>query len=286
MAYRVWFSWFLRSTRGRQTDMSMDRRKFLIGMAGTGGLLLGAGSALAAPAQPRKDPPKPTPRKKLVIAIDAGHGGKDPGAIGASGSYEKDITLGVAQELARKLEATGRYQPILTRPKDHFIALGDRVKTARTARAELMISLHADSAGNPDKRGFSVYTLADQASDAFAAALAKRENAVDQIGGVDLGNHTKTVRNILLDLMAREVSHQSTNMAQCLLRTMSPPFAPLQNPHRQANFAVLRAPDVPSILVEMGFMSSPSDEKQLIQRSVQGQIAERLTRSINSFFQV
>jgi N-acetylmuramoyl-L-alanine amidase len=256
----------------------MKRRDFLIG-----GLLggLAAGPALAAPApKGRKPPSKP----RHILAVDAGHGGKDPGTIGVNGTFEKDITVAVSRDLARRLEATGRYQVVLTRPDDSFIALGDRVALARAGRAALFLSLHADSVPNPHQRGFSVYTLADQASDTMTAALAQRENAVDRLAGLDLSKHPKAVRTILLDLMHRETVNNSSLMAETVVTKLNPPFTPLQKPHRQANFAVLRAPDIPSILVEMGFLSNLDDERLLNQASYQAKLAERLVIAVDGFF--
>src|SRR5260221_8735382 len=184
----------------------MKRRDFLIGgVLGT----MAAGSALAAPPKGRK----PTAHKpKAIVAVDAGHGGKDPGTIGVGGTFEKDITFAVARDLARRLNATGRYDIVLTRTDDSFIALGERVRLARAGQAVLFLSLHADSVPNPRQRGFSVYTLADEASDTMTAALAVRENAVDRLGGLDLSRHPKAVRTILLDLMHRETANNASLM--------------------------------------------------------------------------
>jgi N-acetylmuramoyl-L-alanine amidase len=257
----------------------MKRRDFLIGGALSG---LAAGTALAAPAPKGRKPAAPKPRP--IVALDAGHGGKDPGTIGVGGTFEKDVTFAVSRGLARRLEATGRYQVVLTRPDDSFIALGERVERARAGQAALFVSLHADSVPNPHQRGFSVYTLADEASDTMTAALAQRENAVDRLAGLDLSKHPKAVRTILLDLMHRETVNNSSLMAETVVTKLNPPFTPLQKPHRQANFAVLRAPDIPSILVEMGFLSNLEDEKLLNQASYQAKLADRLVVAVDGFF--
>ncbi len=281
----------------------MDRRDFIRGALALGSGLVVAGDALAqsangrpntasqpaakpvsAPAVKSATAKKPDPIVRRVVAIDAGHGGKDPGAIGRGGTYEKDITFSVARELGKRLEASGRYRVILTRRSDNFIALHQRVALARAGESALFVSLHADSVPNSDARGFSVYTLSEKASDGMTAALAERENAVDLIGGVDLSKHSKQVKTILLDLLHREVSNNSLIMANTLIEKMSPPFTPLVKPHRQANFAVLRAPDVPSILVEMGFLSNREDEKLLNMTSYQRQMADRLKVSIDKYF--
>lgn len=247
--------------------------------------MLLADSSLAQTAKPKPAPKAIAKPPRRIVAIDAGHGGKDPGAIGLRGTHEKEITFQVALDLAKRLEATGRYQAVLTRKDDTLIPLADRVRLARAGNSALFMSLHADSVPHkPDARGFSVYTLSDKASDDMAGGLAKRENAVDRLAGVDLRQHSREVRSILLDLMHRETANNSQAMAHTLVGSLNPPFTPLQNPHRHADFAVLRAPDVPSILVEMGFLSNRDDEKLLTQRSYQVKMAERLVSAVDGFF--
>jgi N-acetylmuramoyl-L-alanine amidase len=258
----------------------MKRRSFIIGSLAGGAVAARPG--LAAPAA--KKQPAPVAKPKQIVAIDAGHGGKDPGTIGVNGTYEKEITFAVARDLARRLEATGRYQAVLTRTDDSFIALPDRVRLARVGGAGLFLSLHADSVPNPHQRGFSVYTLADEASDAMTAALAQRENQVDRLAGVDFSKHPKMVRTILLDLMHRETANNSAMMAETVVAKLHPPFTPLQKPHRQANFAVLRAPDFPAILIEMGFLSNPEDEILLNQAAYQAKLADRMVTAVDGFF--
>jgi N-acetylmuramoyl-L-alanine amidase len=263
----------------------MDRRRFLMGSLVAGSGLLLADPVLAQAAKPRTAAKPVAKPPKRIVAIDAGHGGRDPGAIGLRGTYEKDVTFQVALDLAKRLEASGRYDAVLTRRDDTLIPLADRVKLARAKSSTLFVSLHADSVPHkPEAHGFSVYTLSDKASDDMAAGLATRENAVDRLAGVDLSKHGRQVRSILLDLMHRETSNNSLAMAHTLVGTLNPPFTPLQNPHRQADFAVLRAPDVPSILVEMGFLSNQQDEKLLNQRSYQLKMADRLVAAVDTFF--
>src|SRR5258708_38167949 len=258
----------------------MRRRGFLIGTV--------LGTAFTAPAlaapQSKAKPPAPVAKPKQIVALDAGHGGRDPGTIGVNGTYEKDVTLAVARDLAKRLEATGRYPGLLTRSDDSFIALPDRVRLGRAAQAALFMSLHADSMPNAHKRGFSVYTLADEGSDAMAARLAHRENAVDRLAGVDFSKHPKMGRSILFDLMTRENTNNAARMAETVVATLHPPFPAIEKPHRQANFAVLRAPDIPSILVEMGFLSNLEDEKLLNQTSYQAKLADRLVTAVDGFF--
>jgi N-acetylmuramoyl-L-alanine amidase len=268
----------------------MDRRRFLLNALLASGALLASDSAraetwlAAAKKQPDKPALKPPAPPRHVIALDPGHGGKDPGAIGRRGTYEKEITVLVATDLARRLEATGRYKVLMTRRADLFLPLDDRVRLAQRADSVLFMSLHADSAPSQDARGLSVYTLSNKASDSLAAAIATRENSVDRIGGIDLSNHPREVRSILLDLLHRETKNNSLMMAETLVQTMCPPFTPLVRPHREANFAVLRAPEIPSVLVEMGFLSNAEDEKLLNTRSYQARLAERLVTAVDDYF--
>lgn len=257
----------------------MRRREFLIGstlsgaaLTGVDALLARAWAALPAPAQAAAKPEpaattEPKANAKKIIAIDAGHGGKDPGCIGVGGTHEKMVTMAVARDVARRLEATGHYKVVLTRPTDVFVPLANRVRRARAANAQLFLSLHADSGPHPGARGFSVYTLAEHASDDMAAALARRENAADRIGGINFAEHGKEVSRILLDLLHRETANGSLTLAHDVVATLGQQLQALTNPHREANFAVLRAPDIPSALVEMGFLSNPEDERLLNQRS-------------------
>ncbi len=262
----------------------MNRRRF-IQRAGAAGLAAFGGYASSRPAlaQAARRPTIAAPPRR-VVAIDAGHGGKDPGALGVNGTHEKLITMAVALEVARKLEARGQIRPVLTRRDDSFIALEDRVELARAGDATLFLSLHADAAPNLQARGFSVYTLNEDASDEMAALLAKRENAADRFAGVNFGAQPKAVKSILADLMARETASNSAMMAQVVVNRLSPPLQPMVKPHRQANFAVLRAPEIPSVLVEMGFLSNAEDEKLLNQRNYQERLADRLVLSIDAFF--
>ena len=262
----------------------MNRRGFIRRAALAGAVAFGgAASSRLAFAQGARRPQLLAPARRIV-AIDAGHGGKDPGAIGVNGTHEKQITMAVALDLARKLESRSQIRVVLTRRDDSFIALEDRVELARAGDSTLFLSLHADAAPNVQARGFSVYTLNENASDEMAALLAKRENAADRFAGVNFGAQPRAVKNILADLMARETATNSTMMAQTVVNRLSPPLQPMTKPHRQANFAVLRAPEFPSVLVEMGFLSNAEDEKLLNQRSYQERLADRLVLSIDSFF--
>ena len=222
---------------------------------------------------------------KPVIAIDAGHGGADPGAIGASGAYEKTITLAAARELKARLEATGRYKVVLTRNSDVFLRLRDRVLAARKAGADLFISLHADSIASPDVRGLSVYTLSERASDKEAAALAVRENKADLIAGVDLtGVEAPEVVNILIDLAQRETMNLSAHYAGMLVDGLGEEVTLLRETHRFAGFAVLKAPDVPSVLIELGYLSNPTEERLLRDRGYRARLVAAIARATDRFF--
>jgi N-acetylmuramoyl-L-alanine amidase len=235
----------------------------------------------------RLAPRKPEPRQhgdKHVIVIDPGHGGVDPGTIGASGSYEKHITLSMARELKKQLEATGRFKVLLTRDRDIFIRLRDRVQMARDAKAELFISIHADAVKNRSIRGPSVYTLSEKASDHEAGELAEKENKADLIAGIDLTNETPEVTNILIDLAQRETMNESARYAAILVKEIRRATEVLRNTHRFAGFAVLKAPDVPSVLLEMGFLSNSTDERQLKSSQFRARFATAVVKSVEAHF--
>ncbi len=227
-----------------------------------------------------------SPLRKPLIVIDAGHGGQDPGAIGAENQREKNVTLSAAKILKKKLESTGRYRAALTRSNDKYIKLSKRVGIARHQNADLFISLHADSIGRSDVRGASIYTLSNKSSDAQTAKLAKRENQSDLIAGIDLSHEDKEVANILIDLAMRDTMNQSKFFANNVVTHMKKhKLKVLPRPHRYAGFAVLKAPDIPSVLVEMGFMSNRAEARLLSTPLHQAKIANVLTDSIDSYFQ-
>lgn len=204
--------------------------------------------------------PERKPRAPRLLMIDPGHGGHDPGAIGRVGTYEKNVTLDIARRMADALSGYPGLTCKLTRDDDVFIPLEDRVKIGREAQADLFLSVHADSAPNPAARGLSVYTLSEHATDNFAKALAERENDADLMGGVDLPPADKEVSAILFDLAARETRNTAMHAKASFVQAMGRNWRLLESPMRAANFVVLRAPDVPSMLVETGFLSNPQDE--------------------------
>jgi len=240
--------------------------------------------------QPRLRFPSPARKpylgraKRHVVVIDPGHGGIDPGAIGPSGIAEKNITLAAARAIKAGLDRTGRYKVLLTRGRDMFIQLRHRVAIARDKGAELFISLHADTIRNKKVRGLSVYTLSERASDKEAGELAMRENKADLIAGIDLSGQASGVTNILIDLAQRESMNESARAAGFLVAELKRVTRLLRNTHRFAGFAVLKAPDVPSLLIDMGFLSNARDERSLRSAKFRRRLAGAVTKGIDRFF--
>lgn len=216
-----------------------------------------------------------------LVVVDPGHGGRDPGAIGASGTHEKSITLAAALELKRRLEAGGKCRVILTRGRDVFIPLAERIEIARRREAALFVSLHADSA--PGARGASVYTLSETASDSLSEGLARRENQADRAGGLRLPSVPPDVQRILMSLVRQETQAGSARVARMTVQELGDTVPLLPNTHRQAAFVVLKSPDTPSMLVEMGFLSDPRDEEALKRPEYRARVAQALTRAIEAW---
>ncbi|MEO0413016.1 MAG: N-acetylmuramoyl-L-alanine amidase [Pseudomonadota bacterium] len=221
---------------------------------------------------------------KPVIAIDAGHGGNDPGTMGVNGKAEKKIALSVARQLYASLKATGQFTPIMTRNRDIYVDLRRRVEIARTNEADLMLSLHADSIGNKTLKGGTIYTLSEKASDEEAATLAAKENKADIIAGIDLDMENPFVRDILITLAQRESKNFSVKFANVLIDEMGGRRLIPKRPHRYAGFVVLKAPDVPSVLVEMGYLSNAQDAARLSSKQGQADIVRALTEAIETYF--
>jgi N-acetylmuramoyl-L-alanine amidase len=255
---------------------SLPDRRFLLRLAGAVAALSAVPPAFAAPAKRVRPLP--------LVMLDPGHGGVDPGCIGVRGSFEKDITLATARAVARGLEASGRYRVRLTRTDDEFVELHDRVALARAAGADLMLSIHADALPDGRMRGASVFTLSDKASDRAAAAVAARENRADRIAGIDLSRHAPEVSNILFELARRETSNESIRLARDLVTSLGRKVPLLNHSHRSAGFVVLKAPDVPSALVEIGCLSNRQEEAQLKTAPYQRKIAAALVQSVGEFF--
>lgn len=241
-------------------------------------------SKVAQKASSNRQYIKEESNKKKIIVLDPGHGGHDPGAIGYSGVYEKNITLAFGRELKALLDKTGKYKVYLTRNTDKFIPLRDRVKIARKYKADLFMSLHADSAKNRSAKGLSVYTLSETASDKEAAALAERENKADVIAGLNLVEHSKEVSDILINLAQRETMNRSSEFAGFMVQEMKKKVKLVSNTHRFAGFAVLKGPDVPAVLLEMGYLSNRQEEKQLQQKSYRKKLGEATVKAIDRYF--
>lgn len=231
-------------------------------------------------ASPKKNAVK---MKKPLIMIDPGHGGKDPGAISVTGTYEKHITLQMAKELQNKLLKTGKYNVLLTRDRDKALALRQRVQIARDARADIFISIHADSARNRNAKGLSVYTLSEISSDREAAELAERENKADAVIGMDFSDKTPEVATILIDLARRNTMNNSSVLADHVVKEMKQRVKVLPDAHRFAGFAVLKAPDIPSILVEIGYLSNREEEAKLKRPEYRARLATAIQDALEEF---
>lgn len=249
----------------------------------------------AQPATPEAAPPtpatppgpvaKPAPvNKRPVIVLDPGHGGVDPGTVGVNGELEKTITLAMAQALARELRQSGRYEVHLTRDDDRFIPLAERIAIARRLGADLFLSLHADSITDARVRGASVYTLSEQASDAEAERLARKENRVDVLAGVDLSVQDEIVAGILIDLARRDTNNKSITFAETLIDEIADVAELLRRTRRYAGFAVLKSPDTPSVLLELGYLSNPRDAARLGDPRYRDDLARAIARAIDRYF--
>ncbi|MCG8359340.1 MAG: N-acetylmuramoyl-L-alanine amidase [Kiloniellales bacterium] len=229
-------------------------------------------------------PKLPSARGQPTIVIDPGHGGVDPGAIGVLGTYEKDLALDYGRELKKQLEATGRYRVVLTRDRDVFLRLRDRFAIAQKVDGDLFLSLHANTVAQDYVRGASVYTLSEKSSDAEAAALARKENLSDIIAGVNFSDHTEDVSKILIDLAQRETMNLSKDFANTLVKALGRRVKLLRNTHRYAGFAVLKSPTVPSVLVEVGYISNATEERLLRSPGHRAKVGQAILEAIDSYF--
>lgn len=257
-----------------------DRAKYLA----TAGWPDAAAEEAVSEAEPDVDPSAKTRDAKRVIVIDAGHGGVDPGATGIDGTYEKELVLAVAKSLRDALERSGKHTVVMTREEDIFLSLKARVAVGRRARADLFISLHADSAPGSGVRGASVYTLSERASDKEAEALARSENQSDIIAGVDLTKEGDIVTSILIDLAQRETKNSAVRFAQLLVPELHRAGEVTQRSHKFAGFRVLKAPDVPSVLVELGYLSSSADESVMNTSRWRKRMADSIARAVDRYF--
>ncbi len=227
-----------------------------------------------------------TPSDQPLVAIDPGHGGEDPGAVGPRGTREKEVVLAIAKRVARELNNRPGMQAFLTREGDYFVGLRERVRKAREAGADLFVSIHADAFRDRDARGASVYTLSRQgATDEAAAWLARRENRSDFAGGVDLSKVDKVVASVLLDLSQTATISDSLELGEGVLNQLDE-ISPLHRQEvNQAPFVVLKSPDIPSILVEVGFISNPREEIRLRRPAHQRRLAQTLIQGVAEFLQ-
>jgi N-acetylmuramoyl-L-alanine amidase len=243
-----------------------------------------AAAALLASLPPAQSQ-LPPPGERRVVVIDAGHGGIDSGTNGVNGLQEKDVVLDEARRLGRALSAKTGYVVHLTRDSDVYIPLKERVNIARTWRADLFISLHADSNPDPSVTGLSIYTLSERGSDSEAAALARKENQSDVIAGVDLGGGNSTVAPILIDLAQRDTMNRSSRFAESAVSMLGRATGILpRQPHRAAAFVVLKAPDVPSVLIELGYLSNSGDAYQMNSARWRDRVAQAIAGAVDGYF--
>ena len=239
-----------------------------------------APKAEGATASPRRDA-----ARRVVVAIDPGHGGEDPGAVGPKGTYEKNVTLAIARRLRDAIAATPNLRPVLTRDDDYFVPLATRVQKARRAQADLFVSIHADAFNEPRAKGSSVFALSERgATSAAARWLAQKENDADLIGGVNLDVRDPVLARTLLDLSQSAQINDSLKAGRHVLAELGEINTLHKRDVEQAGFAVLKAPDVPSILVETAFISNPDEEQKLRDPRHQGRYADSIADGIRRYF--
>ncbi|MFO1158279.1 MAG: N-acetylmuramoyl-L-alanine amidase [Reyranellaceae bacterium] len=273
--------------------LPLRRRDVCAALAALG---IGSGTALteasaapnkakAAPAIKPATPAKPPARVRLV-ALDPGHGGRDPGALGVRGTQEKGVVMAIARQLQAELQSGGLYRVIMTRSGDSYVPLRERVARAQAAKAELFLSLHADSHPDSEVRGASVYTLSEEATDREAAMLAARENRADAVvSGVRLADQPDSVAQTLVAMSQRGTVNDSRRLADTIVQSFARNGVRLlPRTHRQAGFAVLTSPDIPAALVELGYLSNPQDERLLTVPQHQLALARALRVSVDAHF--
>jgi len=248
-----------------------------------------ASDAAKAEAKPEPKADAKAPQQKMVrmltIALDPGHGGEDPGATGANGSHEKDIVLAIAKRLKGKIEEHPNMRVMLTRDADYFVPLGTRVEKARKVQADLFVSIHADAFVESSARGSSVFVLSEKGASSSAARwLANKENLADTIGGVNVKSHDKQLASVLFDLSTTAQINDSLKLGKAVLSEIGGINRLHKGAVEQAGFAVLKAPDIPSILVETAFISNPEEEARLLDEAYQNQIADAIVKGIKRYF--
>ena len=229
---------------------------------------------------------EPNVNRLFTVVLDPGHGGEDPGAVGAAGSYEKNVTLSIARRLKRKIDAEPNMRAVLTRDGDYFVPLGQRVIRARRVRADLFVSIHADAFVKPEANGSSVYVLSERGASSTAARwLAQKENDADLIGGINLAHQDGHIARTLLDLSQTATINDSLKLGRAMLGEIGGINRLHKSDVEQAGFAVLKAPDIPSVLVETAFISNPSEERRLNDEAYQDKMATALMRGIKRYFE-
>jgi N-acetylmuramoyl-L-alanine amidase len=238
-----------------------------------------------ARADPREEKTVPQLTRMITIALDPGHGGEDPGAVGRGGSREKDVVLAIAKRLKARIEEQPNMRVMLTRDADYFVPLHVRVQKARKVQADLFVSIHADAWIEPTARGSSVFALSEKGASSTAARwLANKENAADLIGGVNIKGRDRQLASVLLDLSTTAQISDSLKLAKAVLGEIGGINRLHKNGVEQAGFAVLKAPDIPSILVETAFISNPEEEAKLTDDNYQDQMAEAVLKGIKKYF--
>jgi N-acetylmuramoyl-L-alanine amidase len=233
----------------------------------------------------RSAPRSPSKLRDLIIAIDAGHGGEDPGTIGRKGTREKDVVLAIAKELKQQIKNAPGMRPVMVRRGDYYVGLRRRMKIAREHRADLFVSIHADSFKDPRVRGSSVYVLSRNGASSEAARwLAEQENAADLVGGVSLDDKDNLLASVLLDLSQTATLSASTDVGTNVLKQLGTTGKTHKRRVQRAGFMVLKSPDIPSILVETAFLSNPSEEKRLRNRAQQRKIAKAMVAGVKDYF--
>jgi N-acetylmuramoyl-L-alanine amidase len=225
-----------------------------------------------------------TTGRKPLIVIDPGHGGIDPGAVSSAGTKEKDVVLAFAKSLQSALRATGNFEAALTRNDDTFLSLQSRVDATRAKQADLFIAIHADTLRNHSVRGTTIYVLSDTASDAEAEALAQKENRADAIAGIDVQQQSSSIVDVLVNLTQRESNNRATMFAETAVKKLKPATTFTGQPLRSAGFVVLKAPDVPSVLVELGYLSNEKDEKALESAAWRTKVANAFASAVSDHF--
>jgi len=258
-----------------------------------GGWGVGGGCTGAPPGAPGGKPGKQAPRddkgpaltRMITIALDPGQGGEDPGAIGRGGSREKDVVLAIAKRLKARLETQPNMRAMLTRDADYFVPLHVRVQKARKVQADLFVSIHADAWVEPTARGSSVFVLSEKGASSTAARwLANKENAADLIGRVNIQTHNRPLPHVLLDLSTTAQINDSLKVGSAVLRELGGINRLHKAAVEQAGFAVLKAPDIPSILIETAFISNPEEEAKLVDDAYQDRMADAVLKGIKKYF--